>query len=235
MSRHQVQGRDSATRAESSGTDEQFALLVHDLNNGLTVAQASVELVSEGQGSLTSDDRTMLGDAQVALERMRVILRQFLDVYRLEGGVMVVRRTPAVLGDIVNAAVRGFVGTSDRYRVEVDGARDLCRVDAVLVERAVRNLLLNAIRYVDRGGTIRVSGRRDGDDIVIDVGNSGPPPPADLRETLFQKFSMGETGGHGLGLYFCHLVATRHGGSIELLSLPEVRTNFRLRLPDPTP
>lgn len=211
-------------------SDEQLALLVHDLNNGLTVAQAGVEFAADENGDLPPDTRHALSDAQIALERMRVMLQQFLDTYNLEeNGVSVVRR-PAVLGDVIEQAAR-VVGNARPFALEVEAERVACRIDLGLVDRAVANLLLNAVRYVGNGGRIRLSARVDAGDVVIDVGNSGPPPRAESVPTLFDKFVVGDSGQHGLGLYFCQLVAVAHGGAASFHPLDELPTNFRIRFP----
>ena len=75
-----------------------------------------------------------------------------------------------------------------------------------------------------------MSSRRDGAFAVVEVSDSGPGVPAELRARLFEPFVTGRPGGTGLGLALCRRLAERMGGEIDLLAeRPE--TVFRLRLP----
>lgn len=209
--------------------DDEAALLVHDMNNGLTVASANLEMLADESPRLSDAAQGALDDSRAALERMRIMLGQFLDIHRLEDG-RPVRRTAVPLHPLLVDCARYYTHRAGRYRVEIAAPDLTANVDADLVERAIANLLFNAIRYVGAGGVIRLSAMAHGDVAVIDVANTGPPPPTDQRQELFDKFHTGATGQRGLGLYFCRLVCRSHGGDVELTSTPGFPTVFRLTL-----
>jgi signal transduction histidine kinase len=103
------------------------------------------------------------------------------------------------------------------------------------------NLLLNAAEAIEeqvgssgRRGVIRVRTWRDDDDAVIEVSDTGPGVPPELRSRIFEPFfTTKEVGkGTGQGLALVHGVVTEnHGGSVELLSAPAAGATFAVRLP----
>lgn len=106
------------------------------------------------------------------------------------------------------------------------------RGDQVELEQIVFNLVRNAMDAAAGGADSRVTvtGRREGTFAVIDVSDSGPGVPGDLRARLFEPFVTGKPGGTGLGLALCQRFAERMDGELALLAdRPE--TVFRLRLP----
>jgi signal transduction histidine kinase len=85
----------------------------------------------------------------------------------------------------------------------------MARFDPALVERVLHNLVGNAARYCNQGGSIVGGARRCNDDSVeLSVTNSGPRTASDIRSQLFVKYVRGM---RGMGLYFCWLVAEAHG------------------------
>ena len=104
-----------------------------------------------------------------------------------------------------------------------------------LLHRAVVNLLVNAIPKSPLNGHVILSLQADARGVHVSVIDEGPGIQLDQRERLFQRFSRRNAGsrlqsGAGLGLYFVHIVATRHGGSVQVDSRPG-STVFRLTFP----
>ena len=108
----------------------------------------------------------------------------------------------------------------------------MARFDAALVERMLHNLVGNASRYCNAGGTITVAAQRwnDEDSVEIAVTNTGPQIAEDIRPQLFVKYVRGKGGKRGMGLYFCRLVAEAHGGRIDY-EASGIGPRFILRLP----
>lgn len=109
--------------------------------------------------------------------------------------------------------------------------------DRLMLQRALANLLGNAIRHTDRGGTVGVSLQRDTDGVVIAVENPGPAIPAEHLPRLFDRFyradpARREGGGvhTGLGLAIAKSIVEAHGGRIRVGSEPGL-TRFEIRLP----
>ncbi len=102
--------------------------------------------------------------------------------------------------------------------------------DEPSLRAAVLNLALNAIEAAGAGGSVAIELWNDGDTRVIEVADTGPGPPAQLGETLFEPFVTGKPEGVGLGLALARHVALAHHGSVTW-ARDGALTRFRLTLP----
>jgi two-component system, NtrC family, sensor kinase len=130
----------------------------------------------------------------------------------------------------------GHALTRARVRLELDLPGGLARVqgDARALNQVFLNLIKNAAEaFEDRGGTISVRARGEGDWIVVEVHDDGPGVDPELRERLFEPFFTTKPSGHGtgLGLSISRRIVAEHGGTIDLASEPGRGTTVRVRLP----
>jgi two-component system sensor histidine kinase GlrK len=99
------------------------------------------------------------------------------------------------------------------------------------------NLVSNAVKFTPDGGTITVRGRRESDDLVIEVADTGPGVPFAERARIFDAFYQGATPqgglvrGTGIGLSVVQEFVQAHGGTIELVDGEFAGAHFRVRLP----
>jgi two-component system NtrC family sensor kinase len=101
------------------------------------------------------------------------------------------------------------------------------------IQQVLINLVLNACQAIEGSGTIRVGARGEGSQVVLSVEDDGCGIPADLIERIFDPFftTKGVGEGTGLGLAISYEIVRRHGGEIEVESLPGRGSLFRVRLP----
>lgn len=220
---------------------EAAALLAHDLNNGLCVAASNLAYLADVD--LITGDEDLADAVQTsrrALRRMTTLVRNFVDVARSEDGELKAACATTDLRDILRSAAtihhpRG--APSDRGVELSCPDRLVACIDASLVERVIHNLLINATRYVNRGGRVHVRATEEdgqrGQEVVVRVSNTGPTIPREVRANLFEKYSHGDDrkAQTGMGLYFCRLACEAHGGTIRLVDEPEFGTTFEIRLP----
>jgi signal transduction histidine kinase len=217
--------------------DEMSALIVHDLKNPAAAATVNLDFLVADE-SIVGDSREVALAAREACDRMLRLLKNLLDVSRAEDHRLRLERVPRALGELVEPRVedrRRDARLGDR-RMELaisDGA--MASVDTDLVGRMVENILDNAVRYTPRGGVIRVTVARRGEEVELRIGNSGVPIPVSARASVFEKYGQASAGvshdNHGLGLYFCRIVAEAHGGRITIEEEPELPTVFVISLP----
>lgn len=100
---------------------------------------------------------------------------------------------------------------------------------------AVVSLLENALQAVEKGGTIALSARKDGDWLTLRVKDDGRGMPPDVVARLFEPFFTTRPDGTGLGLAIARGVARAHGGGIDVRSAPGAGTEFIITLPLPSP
>lgn len=217
---------------------EAAALMAHDLNNGLCVAGGNLAFLAESEALMADPEASdAVAATQRALRRMSTLVKNFVDIARSEDGALKAALVACDVGEILRAAasVHHLRGAAAERAIELDCPPRLeAWVDPILVERILHNLLINATRYVDAHGRVRLTAARaEGGPLVIRVMNTGPAIPPALRGRLFEKYRKGDDrkSQSGMGLYFCRLACEAHGGRIQLVDHPEFATCFQLTLP----
>jgi two-component system, sensor histidine kinase and response regulator len=218
------------------------ALVVHDLRNPLSAIQGNLELLFEELENPRDFVRDALNDCHKLAGRALFLVASLLDVEELSEGLLRAEVQDVPIARVVgqctphhDATIRMRDLTLD-LRVS-DELRGL--IDPDLVSRLVENLLDNSVRYAPRGGLVVVAAAIEGGQLVVRVGNNGPPVPDAERERIFGRYyrlearRAGARANRGLGLYFCKLAAEAHGGSIEIEVTEELPACFVLRIPQP--
>lgn len=211
----------------------------HELRSPLTVAQTAVENMAEGSaGPLTPEQEELLDMARRNLERLGRLVMNALDYSRLDSGraSLKTRRVDA-RGLMVEMLSDWKRTLSKSLRVDVDLPADLppVRADADLLAQVVYNLCDNAARHA--AGTIRVSGRVEGDSVRLTVEDDGPGVPPERAEEIFNPFTQLERGdgagykGTGLGLTICREIAALSLGRVWLDSGAAHGARFHFELP----
>jgi PAS domain S-box-containing protein len=215
--------------------------MVHDLRNPLTGIHGALFLLNEQVGGMLSDrDAEHLGLAQRSADRMLDMVNAILDISRLESGRMPLDPTVFALSDLVAEVVTLFEKQAVQKRIWlIDAlAEDLPPVwaDRGLIERVLRNLVDNAVKFTPQGGRIRLTAEvspEEPDRLYVSVGDTGPGIPPDIKERLFSKFVTGQQTEHGSGLSlaFCRMVLEAHHERIWVDSLPGEGATFTFTLP----
>jgi signal transduction histidine kinase len=104
-------------------------------------------------------------------------------------------------------------------------------MDARLVRQAVLNVAVNAVQAMPRGGRLTVRTRRDGAAAILEVEDSGPGIPDEVRDRIFEPFFTTKASGTGLGLAVVKRIVEGHGGGVVVASRPGAGTVFALRFP----
>ncbi|MBX5460102.1 MAG: response regulator [Steroidobacteraceae bacterium] len=221
--------------------DEFLAVLAHELRNPLAPIRNAVEIMR----------RSALADPQLVWSR-DVIERQvkhltrlvddLLDVSRITRGNINLSREAVPVATIVARAIETIqpLIAEQRHELVVEMADETLEVDGDITRltQVLGNLLNNAAKYTDPGGTIRVSVRREGTDVEIRVRDNGIGIPRDLLPRLFQLFTQVDAaahraqGGLGIGLALVRQLVQMHGGSVTAYSDgPGHGSEFLIRLP----
>ena len=170
-------------------------------------------------------------------ELLNRLVRNLLDMTRLEAGAVAVKKEWQPLEEAVGAAlerVDRIVG--DRViATQVPSDLPLVPYDSVLLQQVLVNLLENAVKYTPSGTEITVAARCVSDDEVeIEVADRGPGLPSGEETKIFGKFyraERGRGGGVGLGLTICKGIVTAHGGRIWAENRDDGGASFRFTLP----
>jgi two-component system sensor histidine kinase KdpD len=198
----------------------------HDLRTPLASIIGSItSLLSYGGAYSEPVRRDLMLTVQEEAERLNRFVGNLLDMTKLESGALEIKRDWVEIGELVGAAVervRRHLGQR-RIKLELADRLPMVRVDFVLFEQVLFNLLDNATKYSPSDSTVRLVAERAGGDVIIEVIDEGPGIPADDLERVFDKFHRVRRGdrqtvGTGLGLSICRGIAEAHGGSITARS-----------------
>jgi len=175
-------------------------------------------------------------------ERMNGLITNLLSATRLDSGAAVLNKEVEALDDLVFAVLSRLSSRLTGRAVKVDIPPDLpmVRVDAVLIDQLLVNLLENALRYTPGDSPLEIRGIARHAGVLVEVCDRGPGIPVAEHERVFDKFYRGHAakqndGGTGLGLTICRAVVKAHGGQIEIVSRDRGGTTVRFTLPDGVP
>jgi two-component system sensor histidine kinase KdpD len=187
----------------------------HDLRSPLTAIRAGAEAMGSAELQLDAADRAALVTAiQEEAERLDRVVANLLDASRLEAGAVETHRELWSVEELVGQAL-DFV-RADEGRIIVDMGDDLppVNVDAGQVERAIANLISNAVRFSPPGSPVVVRVEQGATELRIHVVDRGPGIAAEERGAIFQPFYRGDGGGSGLGLAIARGFAEANGGRL---------------------
>ena len=212
--------------------------LGHDLKTPLASILGTITAL-RGYGSLY-DDATrdeMLATSQEEAERLARFVENLLDMTRLEAGALGPRRDPVDVADAVGTALRrtGSLLAGHRVVTELPDSLPLLRLDFVLLEQVLVNLLENAARHAPKGSTVEIGAVAGPEAMLIEVRDRGPGIPPGLAERVFERFYRAPEAvpgtGTGLGLAVARGFVEAMGGTIAALERPGGGTVFRLSFP----
>jgi two-component system sensor histidine kinase KdpD len=239
-----VEDLDRAKRAAE--TDRLRSALLTSISHDLKTPLAAV-LGAAGTLRSLSDvlDQHAKSDLVATIideaERLNRFIANLLDMTRLESGAVVPNAALHDLGEVVGSALERTSKILVGHRVEIDLAKDLpmVKIDPVLFEQVLFNLLDNAAKYAPGGTTVRIQSWRDGDSVVLQVLDEGEGvPPTDL-EQIFDKFYRVQKAdqvraGTGLGLAISRgFVEAMHGTIIAANRTDRSGAVFTITLPVP--
>jgi len=180
----------------------------HDLKTPLAAVLGSASALRDVGDKLSDSEKAdLLATVIDESERLNRFIANLLDMTKIESGSIVPNLAPYDLSDIVGSALRRANKILGGHRVHLDLATDMpmVRIDAVLFEQALFNLLDNAAKYAAAGTTIDVRSWRDRDSVVLQIVDEGEGIPQGDLEHIFDKFYRVQKtdrvrAGTGLGL-----------------------------------
>jgi signal transduction histidine kinase len=254
---------DLAARVPGAGRSGELAVLVQQLNTLLEKNATHVRVLRETLDNLAHDLRTPLtrlrGTAELALQdsgdpaqardallecidesdRVRHLLETLLDVSAAEAGALALNRDTVDVCALVERAEDLYREVAEERGIAVSLALPpepvMAVVDAVRLGQVVNNLLDNALKYTPSGGRAALALRREAQEIVLTVSDTGPGIPLAEREAVFRRLYRRDASrsqrGLGLGLSLVKAIVEAHAGSVRLDDAPGGGARFEVRLP----
>jgi two-component system sensor histidine kinase KdpD len=212
----------------------------HDLKTPLAAVLGAAGTLRDLSGALSDGEKAdLLATIVDEAERLNRFIANLLDMTKLEAGAVVPNAAPHDLGEIVGSALRRAGKILAHHRVELELAADLpmLRLDAVLFEQVLFNLLDNAAKYSPAHTTIRIQSWRDRDSVCLQVLDEGDGIPPSELEHIFDKFYRVAKGdqvraGTGLGLAISRgFVEAMHGTIAAANRIDRSGAAFLIRFP----
>jgi signal transduction histidine kinase len=235
----EVMERQMAQLAESDRRKDEFlAILAHELRNPLQPLQTAVEVLEHDPDKPVPARIRAIVQRQV--HHITRLVDDLLDVARFTAGKLELRREPVKLPEIVEESVSACRNVIDGRKHSLEIATVSAAVpvhgDSVRLVQVVCNLLNNAAKYTEPGGTIRIETGTEADQAFIRITDNGKGIPAEVLPRVFDMFvqervTSDGAGGLGLGLGLVKRLVELHGGSVSASSPgPGKGSTFEIKL-----
>jgi two-component system sensor histidine kinase KdpD len=220
-SESQLAATASVAAAEEKLRNSILASISHDLRTPLAVIAGSASSLRENRDKLTSEEQDQLLAA--IFDQARVVnseVANVLDIARLRSGPVSLDRQWYPIEELVGAALERCKPKLREHVVDVNLPYELpmIRVDGVLIEKLLVNLIDNAVQYTPNGTRIRIGGAVNDNEVQLLVRDHGRGLPEGV-EDLFKSFVRGSIestpSGFGLGLTICAAIAKLHGAEFR--------------------
>jgi two-component system sensor histidine kinase KdpD len=234
--------RDADARAKLLAESERLGkTLLDSVSHELRTPLAAITSAAAGLNDLERNDNPALRHALVrelreASARLNRLVGNLLDMTRLESGSMKLRRDWCDVADLIHVARSELEKDLACHKVTVSLAPvlPLIKLDFVLMQQVLMNLLLNAATHTPPGTEVHVGASVQDKELVLTVADDGPGIPPAALPHLFDKFYRGPktgAGGSGLGLSIVKGFVEAHGGRVQSGNRPGGGAQFAIRLP----
>lgn len=215
-----------------------FTNVSHDLRTPLTLIADPVAQLSEAN-NLTPSQHTLM---QLANKNVKILMRlinQILDIRKFDNGQLKLRLANINLGSYVHEWAIAFANAAKKrhikFNIDVDTSDEMVTaVDADKMERVIFNLVSNAFKFTPENGSIAISAKREGSNIIIKVSDTGCGIPSDEITRVFDRFFKTDNvnpQGSGIGLALSKVFVEMHSGRISVESAERTGTTFTIVLP----
>lgn len=212
----------------------------HELKTPLATMKILLESIIY-QPEMDQEMRTeFLTDINKEIDRLNMVISDLLTLVSMDSKTMRLNRTTFSLAQLVSdTASRLRLMTDKRHQELKLQLNDRCEMyaDSAKLTQVIYNLMENASKYTQEGGTIRVRLVRSGRDAILTVSDNGPGIPKEDQAHIFDRFyrvdkaRSRDTGGTGLGLSIVHQMVLMHGGTVSVESEEGNGATFTVELP----
>jgi signal transduction histidine kinase len=214
----------------------------HELRTPLTAIKGFTDLMLDGDaGDVNEEQAEYLGIVKSNADRLVALINDLLDVSRIESGRIKLNLATVDVGAILDSVVammRPLLdGKSQTLTLEVEAGLPLAWGDNDRVVQVATNLVSNAHKYTQEGGSIEVTARREGEFVRIAVRDNGMGIAAEDMPRLFSRFYRVDNsltrqiGGTGLGLSIVKSIVEMQGGTVAVESAPGAGSSFSFTVP----
>jgi signal transduction histidine kinase len=216
-----------------------LSMLAHDMKNPTMVARGfSTRLLRGKAGALTESQAEYVGLINDELSRLERLILDFLDMSKIGSKEFKPRPVRLDIAKSIKNHIEAVRLEADKKNITVSlerPAENMPQVfaDTVLIDRVIRNLIGNAIKYTDPGGDVTVSLSEKSKYVIVQVKDTGRGIPEEDIHHIFKPFYRVARDAHGigLGLPVVQSIIKAHGGDIRVESVPGKGSTFSFTLP----
>ena len=232
----------SAQRVQ--GEKEAVKSLIGDISHQVRTPLSNIRLYTQllAEQPLNAQGRTCVSALDAQTEKLQTLLEALVKTSRLETGVLALRPVPTPFSPVISRAVEQYRPKAEAKQITLTAELpdDLAAVfDAKWTEEALCNLLDNAVKYTDAGGSISIRAAAYELFVRVDVSDTGCGIAEDEQSKIFGRFyrsaAAAQTQGVGIGLYLTRQILSREGGYLKVSSQEGRGSTFSLFLPCETP
>jgi two-component system sensor histidine kinase KdpD len=207
----------------------------HEIRTPIAAITSAVSSLSEAREA-PQVRNAMVTEIQEAAGRLNRLVGNLLNMTRLESGHVKPKLDWCDVSDLIQSTLQALQKELTRHKVTTDvpAGLPLARMDFVLMQQALANLLLNAASHTPPGTAVRVSGAMEDKTLTLTVADEGPGLPPDELPLIFEKFYRARTapaGGTGLGLAIVKGFVEAQGGTVKAANRPGRGAMFTVRMP----
>jgi signal transduction histidine kinase len=218
---------------------ELLSTVSHELRTPLSSIKGyATTLLEHGEILAPEEAREFLEIIDSESDRLDELIRNLLDMSRLEAGVLRIDREPTDLSEVARACMRRVQRHTERHQLLLEWETDqLVDVDASRIAQVMNNLMENAVKYSPDGGEIVTAAQVQGTMLQISVADQGVGIPQRDLHRVFDRFHRVEgeiskrVGGTGLGLAICQRLVEAHNGKIWVESRLGKGSTFYFTVP----
>jgi PAS domain S-box-containing protein len=216
-----------------------LSMFAHDMKNPLVVAEGFVGRLLEGKaGLITEKQKEYMRVVGEEVGKLRILVEDFLELARLESGQYAPKPVPFDVQDALRrhaaSAQAEAAGKNVRVALEAEDPKiPLVDADPLMIDRVLDNLIDNAIKYTNPGGSVTLRAVRANNVIIAEVSDTGIGIAEENMACLFEMFCRinRDVEGTGLGLAIVKRIVEAHGGKISVETKLGRGSTFRFTLP----
>jgi signal transduction histidine kinase len=219
-----------------------MATVSHEFRTPLTSLNMSIDILLQGLlGGVSAQQGELLATAKADCERLTKLVKELLNLSRLESGRYQMKKEPVNMQDLVDDALKHlrvpFRLKEIAFETAIDSTLPDFPADREQLSWVITNLVSNALRYTPAGGKVTINAGRENGLIQVSVADSGRGIPAEALESIFDKFvqvrqsTESTPGSVGLGLAIAKEVVEAHGGKIWVTSEVGKGSTFIFTIP----
>jgi len=229
------------SKMEETARRDFISNVAHELRSPLTSIKSYVEMLIDNEVDKPELRAEFFNTINEEADRLARLIDNMLNISKIEIGGLVLNKSDVKTRKLVEDAAASIAGSAKSKNIKLtlnlpDDLPDAV-IDKEMVRTSLMNLLGNAIKYTEAGGSVTVYAEVDAEQFHVSVIDTGWGIPADEQSKIFEKFYRGrqtakvKVTGNGLGLALAREIALLHGGDLTLQSEEGKGSTFSLHLP----